>query len=232
MGQLAAAIAGLGEACSALSTPVVSGNVSLYTETDGRAINPTPTVGMVGLMRSVRDAVPTGFSDGHLIALVGVNSDEIGGSEYLALLHGCIAGPPPALDLGRERAVGRAAVALARARLVHSAHDCAEGGLAVALAECCLHPTTPVGATVRLTDPFRADLLLFGEAPSRIVLSFAEERRSQVEQICASEGAPFAVIGATGGRALTVDGPAGRLLSVPIEQLKGAYSQGFRRLME
>ena len=235
MWQLVEAIRGLGDACRALGTPVVSGNVSLYNETEGRAIKPTPTIGMVGLIANAADAVGPAFQPECAIALLGVNSDEIGGSEYLDAIHGKQAGTPPRLDLGRELAVGRACRALVAARLVTSAHDCSEGGLAVALAESCIQPARPgaplVGATVKLAESFRADLLLFGEAPSRIVVSYASEREAEVRAIAEREGAPMTVIGATGGRRLTIHQQSARVLDVAIDELATAWRGGFRSVV-
>src|SRR5262249_17855115 len=139
-----------------LGTPVVSGNVSLYNETEGRGVKPTPTVGVVGLIANAADAVGPGFEGDCAIALLGVNTDEIGGSEYLDVVHGRQAGAVPKLDTAREIAVGSACRALVSAHLLVSAHDCSEGGLAVALAECCIQPPRPgapmVGATVKLSE--------------------------------------------------------------------------------
>ena len=234
MWQLVEAIRGLGDACRTLETPVVSGNVSLYNETDGKGIKPTPTIGMVGLLPDASKAVEQGFvesSGGAMIALLGVNTDEIGGSEYLKVVHGQVAGRPPKLDLAREQAVGRTSIALGRAGLLQSAHDCSEGGLAVALAECCISGRRTVGATIKLAEDIRADLLLFGEAPSRIVISFAPDKEAEVRAIAAQHGAPLAVLGATGGASLTVAGPSGRLLDVPVGELFEAWRGGFRALV-
>ncbi|HEY7958183.1 MAG TPA: phosphoribosylformylglycinamidine synthase subunit PurL, partial [Polyangia bacterium] len=248
MWQLTSAIRGLGEACRALSTPVVSGNVSLYNETAGPppqdggaegpvsvcAIKPTPTVGMVGLIPEARQAIGPGFAapgGSHAIALLGKNTDEIGGSAYLQLAHRKLAGRPPRLDLALEEKVGRACRELVRAGLLASAHDCSEGGLAVALAESCLGGERPIGATVKLTQPIRPDLLLFGEAPSRIVISFSAEREAEVRALAAREGAPLELIGATGGDRLTIYGEAGLLLESPLAKLARAFAGGFRALV-
>jgi phosphoribosylformylglycinamidine synthase len=235
MWQLVEAIRGLGDACKALGTPIVSGNVSLYNETEGKGIKPTPTVGMVGLMPNAADAVGSAFEEGSAIALLGVNSDELGGSEYLDLIHGQQSGVPPRLDPARELAVGGACRELVRAKLLRSAHDCAEGGLAVALAESCIQAERPgsiaIGATVKLDDTLRADLLLFAEAPSRIVISFAAEREAEVRAIAARHQAPIAVIGATGGRRLQIFQGTARLVDVGVEELASAWRSGFRALV-
>ncbi|HEY1587323.1 MAG TPA: phosphoribosylformylglycinamidine synthase subunit PurL, partial [Polyangia bacterium] len=235
MWQLVEAIRGLGDACRALATPVVSGNVSLYNETEGRAVKPTPTIGMVGLIDNAADAVGPAFRADCAVALLGVNSDEIGGSEYLDVIHGKQAGAPPKLDLAREAAVGKACRALVAAKLLASAHDCSEGGLAVALAESCIQPATPgaplVGATVKLDETMRADLLVFGEAPSRIVVSFAPGREAEVRAIAAEHGAPMTVIGATGGRRLTIYQQSARVIDVALDELATAWRGGFRAVV-
>ena len=236
MWQLVEAIRGLGDACRALETPVVSGNVSLYNETEGRAVKPTPTIGMVGLIADAADAVGPAFQPDCAIALLGVNTDEVGGSEYLDVIHGKQAGTPPKLDLEREAAVGRACRALVSAHLVRSAHDCSEGGLAVALAECCIQPARPgaplVGATVKLDDALRPDLLVFGEAPSRIVISFPPEREAEVRAMAAQHGAPMAVIGATGGRRLTIYQQSARARRrSAVDELATAWRGGFRSVV-
>ncbi len=234
MWQLVEAIRGIGDACRALETPVVSGNVSLYNETDGKGIKPTPTIGMVGLLPVAAAAVGSHFVSEHAtdtIALLGVNTDEIGGSEYLKLVHGRTAGKPPRLDLARELAVGRACIALGRAGLLCSAHDCAEGGLAVAIAESCISGGQPIGAAVTLAESLRADLLLFGEAPSRIVISFEAKHEADVRALAAQHGAPFTVLGTTGGRNLKIQVPKGPLLDVPVADLAAAWKGGFRSLV-
>jgi phosphoribosylformylglycinamidine synthase len=186
---------------------------------------------MVGLLPVAGDAAGAAFSDGQAIGLLGVNTDEVGGSEYLATLHGLVAGRPPHLDAAREAAVGRACRRLVRAHLVTAAHDCSEGGLAVALAEACIAGARPVGATVRLEDELRPDLLLFGEAPSRILVAYPPEREAEVRQIAADEGALFAVLGATGGATLAIYGPAGRILGVPVAELRAAWQEGFAAIV-
>jgi len=234
MGTLVEAIRGLGDACRALETPVVSGNVSLYNDTDGKSIKPTPSIGMVGLMPDASQAVGASFPDreGALaIALLGVNTDEIGGSEYLKVVHGRCAGAAPKLDVGRERAVGRACVAMVRAGLVAAAHDCSEGGIAVALAEMCVSGARAQGATVKLDGGVRADLLLFGEAPSRILVSYDPAREAELRKLAEAQGAPFAVVGAAGGHNLTIFSGNSRVVDVAVADLAQAWRVGFRSLV-
>jgi phosphoribosylformylglycinamidine synthase II len=231
MWQLVEAIRGLGDVCRALATPIVSGNVSLYNETDGKGVKPTPTIGMVGLLPVAGDAVGSGFEDGCTIALLGLNTDEIGGSEYLDVVHKQQAGKPPALDVERELAVGRTCRTLVRDKLILSAHDCSEGGLAVTVAESCIGAAHPLGATLQLDDALRSDLLLFGEAASRIVVSFRPEREAEVRAVATRLGAPIAVIGATGGRRLQIYQRSTKIVDASVEELATAWRGGFRAIV-
>jgi phosphoribosylformylglycinamidine synthase len=206
MWQFAEAVAGLGEACRALDVPITGGNVSLYNETDGRAIYPTPVVGIVGVLEHVDRVLTRRFSrSGDIIVLLGEGRGELGGSEYLKVVHGLVRGRPPALDLAAERALQRLVVALANDRLVHSAHDCSDGGLAVALAECTFG-TGGTGAEVAIDavpaggDPaLNAAAALFGESASRVIVSAPPDLVTEVLQQASAAGVPARVIGETGG---------------------------------
>ena len=176
--QLTEAIAGIGEACTALSTPVTGGNVSLYNESPAGAVYPTPVIGMVGLVSDVSHVTTATFSgEGHAIVLFGKCTDELGGSEYLARIHGVVAGSPPACDMRSERAAIEAVLECIEAGHIFSAHDCSDGGLAVALAECCIANRNHLhGADVELdlTDGPTARAALFGEAQGRFVISTSD----------------------------------------------------------
>ena len=184
--QLQQAVEGMAEACAALGAPVVSGNVSLYNESGGEPIYPTPIVGVLGLLEDVSRHCPSRFrGPGEVIALLGETREELGASEYLAQVHGLVAGRVPELDLDREAAVQRLVRAAIGAGLLRSAHDCADGGLAVALVESCSGPfglpaddaagAVPViGARIEAPAEWRklrADAVLFGESQSRILVS-------------------------------------------------------------
>src|SRR6266513_3155861 len=139
MWQFAQAVEGMGAACRALDIPITGGNVSLYNETDGRAVLPTPVLGVVGLIEDADAVVTRAFrTDGDVVVLLGESFDELGGSEYLNVIHGLIRGVPPALDLKREAALHRVLIEGAGNGLIRSAQDCSEGGLAITLAECCI----------------------------------------------------------------------------------------------
>jgi phosphoribosylformylglycinamidine synthase subunit PurL len=200
-------IDGMAEACTAFGTPVTGGNVSFYNETDGNGIYPTPVIGMVGLIDDPRHTTTQWFTtDGDAIVVLGANTDEIGGSEYLRKIAGVVSGPLPSLDLEREVAVQdvcRQAIGLG---LVRSAHDCADGGLAVTLAESCFssYGRGAIGADVTLDDELDPAPLLFGEAPSRIVLSVDPTNVSRIAELAASKNVPFREIGRVGGERLRV----------------------------
>ena len=195
--QLSEAIAGMGEACTVLETPVTGGNVSLYNENPQGAIHPTPTIGMVGLIESLSHVTPSGFQTaGDDIVLLGDCTDELGASEYLLEIHGLTIGEPPVCEPKRERVLIDALLESIRGGLVRSAHDCSDGGLAVALSECAMADRDRVfGFNVDLsawaTLPHRA--LLFGEAHGRVVVSAANS--VAVLQIAQRHGVPARVIG-------------------------------------
>ncbi len=233
--QLHQAVAGISAACRALDVPVTGGNASLYNETEGEAIYPTPVIGMVGLLADVERRLPAGWqSAGDLIVLVGKNRDEIGGSEYLAAVHGLVAGRPPALDLELELQVQQFVLGAAQTGLITSAHDLAEGGLAVALAECCL--AAGCGAQVELPANFRLDSLLFGESQSRILISLPKEKGADLIRLAAQCGVPAAILGTAGGSALQMTilpadaGPT--TLTWQLSELAAAYYGAIPRLMD
>src|SRR4030095_1208688 len=175
--QFKEAVAGLAEACRALDIPVVGGNVSFYNETLGQAILPAPVIGMAGLIDEADSRRTQWFeADGDRIALLGPDDVSLGGSEYLWLVYGRVAGRLAPLDLGQERRVHEACRAAIAAGLLRGAHDCAEGGLAVTVAESCVSGPRLLGAEIDLpAGTQRADLLLFGEGPSRVVVSVRPE---------------------------------------------------------
>ncbi|HEY3884032.1 MAG TPA: phosphoribosylformylglycinamidine synthase subunit PurL, partial [Vicinamibacterales bacterium] len=174
MWQFAEAVEGIAEACRALEIPITGGNVSLYNETDGRAIYPTPVLGVIGLIDDASRVVTRVFQrEGDAIVLLGENRIELGGSEFLKIVHGQLRGDAPDLDLEREAALQRLVAASAADGLLQSAHDCSDGGLAITLAESCFE-TGGQGATIALNDVTGGpdpSLLLFSESASRIVVS-------------------------------------------------------------
>ena len=243
MWSLSEAVDGIAEACKALEVPVVSGNVSLYNETFGVGILPTPTVGIVGLVPDCDKTVHSAFPRAGLrVALLGVNRGELGGSEYLNALHGKTAGRPPSLDLAAEARLQGLVRGLVREQIVASAHDCAEGGLAVALAECCVMGERAVGASLDLsscgcgsglltaTDRSNASelaraALLFGEDATRIVVSLEAKHAVELEQRAKKAGVPLSWLGETGGERFAIAG----LLDLDVSELADAWWNGFER---
>jgi len=207
MWQFEQAVSGMGEACKFFDIPVVSGNVSLYNETSGEAIYPTPTVAVVGLLEDRSFHTTQWFKeDGDLVALIGLTLEEFGGSEYLKIMCDRVEGKPPHLDLRLAQSVNKLCLELIRKKFLASAHDCSEGGLAVALAESCMsHPLAPKGATLGIDSTVRNDAFLFGESQSRILISFSAKNRLAVEAKAKAVEVPFAVIGKVGGDSLIVD---------------------------
>jgi phosphoribosylformylglycinamidine synthase len=228
--QFAEAVEGIAEACRALDLPVVGGNVSFYNETSGRAILPTPIVGVVGILEDASRATTQWFKGpGHRIALLGPDAVSLGGSEYLWVLHRAVAGRLADLDLGLERRVQAAVVAAIEAGLVLSAHDCAEGGVAVALAECCITGPESVGATVSLPAGGRIDLVLFGEGPSRVLVSVAPARVREFEALMAESAIPWRWIGTTGGERLRLRCGDTTVVDAAVGGLDQAWRRGLER---
>ncbi|MGQ0811601.1 MAG: AIR synthase related protein [Nitrospiraceae bacterium] len=208
MWQFVLAIEGIKDACAAFDIPVVSGNVSFYNETNDLSIYPTPMIGMVGLIDRVEQAVTQWFKQTRdVIILLGKTKDDLGGTEYLKIMHYREQGSPPFLNLEAEKALHVCMLTLVRNGLVQSAHDCSDGGLAVALAESCISsPAPPLGAVVQFqTQGLRRDAALFGESQSRVVLSVKPTDREAVLRTAADQGVPAQVIGIVGGERLIID---------------------------
>src|SRR5262245_2400605 len=223
MWQFAKAVEGIGAACRALDVPITGGNVSLYNETDGKAIYPTPTIGVVGLLEHADRVISRRFQgSGDVIVLLGDCAGELGGSEYLKVAHELVRGRPPALDLDRERALQRLLVQLATERLVRSAHDCSDGGIAVTIAECAFD-TGGVGADVSIDavqvardDRMNLAAALFGESSSRVILSVGPGDFTAVLERAAAAKVPARVIGETGGNRLRMAGGGAVVLGEPV----------------
>ena len=229
MWQFAEAVRGIRDACVALGVPVVSGNVSFYNETEGHAIPPTPTIAMVGLLEQVDQHTTQWFkSEGDVVVLLGRTREELGASEYLALSHGLVRGAPPWIDLDVEKHVQRVCLSAIAEGLVRSAHDVGEGGLAVALAECCISGPGPgLGVTIELEGAIRPDALLFGESQSRIILSLRRRHLGRVRELAAAAEVPITVLGEVRGRRLVIS----PLIDVSVEELQQAWATALPRRM-
>ena len=225
------AIAGLGDACRAFNIPITGGNVSLYNENPSGPIDPSPIVGMMGLFADVEKAVTQWFKqDGDEVYLLGNIGDSIGGSRYLQVAHGKKTGPCPKLDLDAELKLHQVLRALADQKLVQSAHDCSDGGFAVALAECCMtgitHEAGVRGVKVSLPGSGRLYGRLFGEAQSRAIISCGPEKVSQVEALAKKQGVPFVKIGQVGGDSLVIDE-----LKVTVKELADLFFTSIEKMM-
>lgn len=219
--QFAKCIEGIRRACLVLNIPVVSGNVSFYNETNGMPIFPTPTIGMVGIIEDASEIVKPWFVENDdLIGLIGTNKFEIGGSEYLTIIHNKIYGPPPLIDLELEKQVHKWTREAIKLGLLKSAHDCSEGGLAIAIAESCIG--NKIGAKIDLKDNLRIDVLLFGESQSRIVVSFSDKNLAELKNLARRHNVPFSVIGRTGGKHLIIKD----IFDCSLEEIKQKWENG------
>ena len=222
MWQFARVIQGMRDACVALKIPIVSGNVSFYNETDGVPIYPTPTIGMVGLLPEVQRVVTPWFkAAGDIIILLGRTREELGGSEYLKVIHHVVKGTPPWIDLKLEHAIQNCCIDAIDRGLLRSAHDISDGGLAVALTECCIGgPDKPLGVRIDMREMIRGDALLFSESQSRIIVSLQEKDLGQLQEIASGHGVALQVIGAVGGSQLSIQ----PILQLPIDELRSIWS--------
>jgi phosphoribosylformylglycinamidine synthase subunit PurL len=222
MWQFARVIQGMRDACIALKVPIVSGNVSFYNETDGIPIYPTPTIGMVGLLPKVERVITPWFkAAGDVVVLLGRTREELGGSEYLKVVHNLVKGTPPWIDLKLEQAIQNCCIDAIERGILRSAHDISDGGLAVALAECCIGGADkPLGVRIEMREMIRGDALLFSESQSRIVVSLQEKDLVQLQEIASGQGVALQVIGAVGGSRLSIQ----PILQLPVDELRSIWS--------
>ena len=220
--ELEETVAGLAYACRALELPIVSGNVSLYNDSNGEsAIYPTPVVGMVGVIDDYGRRLGAGLrTEGDFVLLIGSSHNDLGGSEYLKVELGYVAGRPPALDLTREQAVNRLVLAAAENGFLHSAHDCAEGGMLVALAECCLLGGIGVRCpAIRPEPPLRLDAAFFGESPSRYIVSVPSRAMPELQSLARRHHVELSLLGLAGGDAIEFEGQ----LKLSLGELREAW---------
>jgi phosphoribosylformylglycinamidine synthase len=236
MWQFARAVEGMGDACRALGIPITGGNVSLYNETDGKGVLPTPVLGVVGLIENADRVVRRAFqSAGDVVMLLGESRDELGGSEYLKTMHGLIRGEAPSLDLAREAALQRVLVEGAANGIVRSAHDCAEGGLAVTIAESCFDSSLGVEVelkSVRTLEAWRTVATLFGESASRAVVSVSPEHVDRLLAMAAAVNLPAARIGIVGGDRIRVSVDGGRIVDESLATAELIWSTAIENYFE
>ncbi|MBI5971021.1 MAG: phosphoribosylformylglycinamidine synthase subunit PurL [Deltaproteobacteria bacterium] len=228
MWQFKEAVRGIREACLAFGIPVVSGNVSLYNETSGKSVYPTPVIGMIGIIDDIKDLRTQWFQNkGDVIGMLGVNAGGLGGSEYLKVLHGVEKGQVH-LDLDAEKKVGDACLKAIKNSIIISSHDVSDGGALVALAECCLNPGRALGAQVELPlAGMRLDEALFGEFGPRAIVSFKEKDAGALEKICSSCGISFKAIGVVKGDALKI----GWYVNLPVSEIQDAWGGALERFV-
>ncbi|HEY3103055.1 MAG TPA: AIR synthase related protein [Pyrinomonadaceae bacterium] len=233
-------IDGMAEACRAFNTPVVSGNVSFYNETEGRGVLPTPVIGMIGLIEDVKRVIQPGFkNEGDVIALLGTTGDDLSVSEYASVMRG--SSPTvregvnaPQLDLRREHAVQTACLQAAEGGLLNSAHDCSDGGLAVALAECCFSSLNreAIGAEIDVTGEYNVSERLFGETPSRIVISFDQSHQASIEQVAAAAGCPMTILGKVGSDSLRIESDGQEVANVRVTEIENAWRSSLKQKLQ
>ncbi len=230
MGQLVHAIRGIGEACRALEFPIVSGNVSLYNETNGKGILPTPTIGGVGLIPDWTKMARIRFSgEGEVILLVGAPpawGTHLGQSAWLRDIHGRREGAPPPVDLAHEKRVGDFVRGLIRSGVATAVHDCADGGLAVALAEMAM--ASAIGATVNELNDCPVAEVFFGEDQGRYLVTIRRDDLDAVHEAAKADGIFAPWVGNTGGASLKL----GESRAIPVAELKAAHESFFPAFMD
>jgi phosphoribosylformylglycinamidine synthase len=227
--QFAEAVEGIGEACRFFDTPVTGGNVSFYNESPDASVYPTPVIGMLGIIEDLDMVTQSGFQEeGDIILLLGETVGHLGGSEYLSVIHGIVSGDAPALNLTREQMVQTACRELIREGVIRSAHDCSDGGLGVALAECCIVGTNPVGAQIKLLGKLRTEEELFGEDQSRIVITVRPEDVDAVIKVSFGYSVPVQKLGVVGGTTLRISG----IGEVSVGELRQTYNDSMSKTLE
>ncbi len=227
MWQFVKSIEGMAKACKELDTPVVSGNVSLYNETEGKAIYPTPVVVMVGVIDDVKDRLESGFKGfDSVIFLVGKTKDELGGSEYLEYIHGIVKGEPPEVDLKYEKKLIDFMVEGAKEKVFLSAHDVSDGGIAVALAEMCTK--NKVGAVVDLKSPYREDIALFSESQGRVVVEVDKNNLENMLLLLQKHNLDFDIIGKTEIKRLVISNCGFNLINLPLNRIYDRLRKGMK----
>ena len=226
MWQFKESIRGLSDSARILNTPVVSGNVSFYNDTNGNSIYPTPTVAMVGLLDDAKKKTTQWFKkEGDVIVLLGNTLEELGGTEYLKIIHGMVCGNPPEINLETESSLIKSLIEAIDLELLNSAHDISEGGIACALAESCFTPFGLIGAKIDnlIKDGMRHDALLFSESQSRALVSSDRENIGKLEEITSKFNVPMQIIGETCGDRFVV----GDLINIPIEKAYNHWANSF-----
>lgn len=227
--QFTKAIEGMGEACRFFDTPVTGGNVSFYNESPGVAVYPTPVIGMVGLIEDLDNITTSYFkNEGDVIFMLGDDKEEIGGSEYLKIIHDKVTGDCPNLDLETEKRLQDFILETIENKLILSAHDISEGGILTSLAECCIiNKTEPIGAEVTIPVKTREDFTFFSETQSRVIISVKPENADTFAKAAADANVPATKLGTVGGNNLKVN----QKFNITIEELKSIYYNTIEKYM-
>ena len=227
--QFSQAIEGMGEACRFFNTPVTGGNVSFYNESPNTAVYPTPTIGMVGKVEKLANVTTSFFkSHGDLIYVLGEDFEELGGSEYLKIIHGKVTGDCPHIDLQVELNLQETILAFINNRLIESAHDVSEGGIICALAECCImNEENLIGAEVNIPFKTREDFSLFSESQSRVIVSVKEKNQKEFESILNKKNQHHTLLGKTISKNFNVNGK----INLDLKELSEIYYKTIPRIM-
>lgn len=227
--QFAEAIAGMGEACRFFNTPVTGGNVSFYNESPNVAVYPTPTIGMIGLVEDLSHITTSYFkNEGDLIYVLGEDKEELGGSEYLKVIHKKVEGNSPQIDLSIEKRLHVTVLELIKKGLINSAHDVSEGGIVCALAECCIiNEEKKLGAEVTIPIKSRKDFTYFSETQSRIIVSVSQDNKDQFEKLVQNSSQNYTLLGKVGGTSVKISND----LNIGVETLADLYFNTISRIM-
>lgn len=233
--QFEKCVDGITEASKNFNIPVISGNVSFYNEGKDSAVYPTPVIGMVGILDDVEKHCTMSFKrEGDIVVLVGRNTDELGGSEYLKEVCNIKGGPAPRIDLKQEKKVQDCCLKAIKLGLIHSAHDISEGGLAVAIAESCIAGN--LGFKGEIPADFRSDALLFGEGQSRIILSLPEENFSMLKKLADELDVDIQVLGFVKNQNLNIvvkqDNKVTGAIDISVEKIAEAWKNAIKRRVE
>jgi phosphoribosylformylglycinamidine synthase len=229
--QFAEAVRGIGDACKVLETPVTGGNVSFYNQSKDYAVYPTPTIGMIGLIENIELTMTAHFKKaGDIVILIGELSKNIGGSEYLSRIHGLVEGDSPEIDPVHEKRLVEILLSLIGSKYINSAHDISDGGIAVALAECCFTGNgSKLGCEIVLEDVgSRADFLLFSESQGCAIVSAEENKVADVLKICSDFGLKASTIGKTIEEKFMIN----NVININVKEMDAAYHSTIEMIME
>ena len=235
MWQFSEVVDGMAEACTAFGTPVTGGNVSFYNETDGRGIAPTPVIGMIGVIDNSRHIATQWFKgEGRAVILLGKTANDLGASVYAGAMLGRVEGRVPELDLDLERRVQEVCLKIIQEELVESAHDCSDGGLAVAIAESCFssYRREAVGCEIKLEGELSSAALLFSETPSRIMISAIDQHVEAILALARENNVEASVIGRTKGERLVIQANGERIIDRAVSEIESAWRGVLPRMLE